>query len=469
MPTWLRPRIAALSSRLRAWPRRGHGRRVAALASSSASLAAAIVVGVALHRHRSAERLVAEARARLAAPFSEAPTLDRLQASTAISLLERARSLGRDDAEVRGLLHYAEAIEDLQRGDLILAEGELGSALTYLGPTVDLHVLAAVLSRRRMLIEEAEREIATALEIDPDHQRGRLLAADLALDRGDGEAAREHLERLIATTPASAPVWNRLGLAHEALGDREGAERAYRRASELDPGFQDSWINLGRVLRASGRHAEALVAFDRAVARAPTDPAARLGRGLCRMATGDRIRAVEDFERAAELAPNDAEPLLALGDLLRDTGRLEGAIEIYRQAIAREDADAASWIKLGHALALGKQWAEAEAAYRRAVERAPRLAAARNGLGAALMHLDRPAEAVEQLEQAVTLDPLDPNPLMNLALLRERQGDVEGARAAWRRVLERVPDSPIATARLSRLDRSRTSVGSGKRRSFSDG
>jgi tetratricopeptide (TPR) repeat protein len=431
--------------------RLSRGLRVATIATLSSGIAIALAVLVVASRERSADALVREARARLDAPFLAAPTLDRLQASTAISLLERARELGRDDRATRGLARYAEAIEDLQRGDLILAEGELASALALLGPTADLHVLAASLSRGRLLLDDAEREIAIALELDPDHARGRLLAADLELDRGRGAPAREHLAILAEREPTSGPVWNRLGLAREMLRDLPGAEDAYRRATELDRVGQDPWINLGRLLRATGRDDASLRAFEAAVARARGDSAAHLGRGLARAALGDLEGAREDFRRAAELAPNDAEPLLALGDLLREAGHVDAAIATYREAIAREDADAASWVKLGNALALVEQWAPAARAFREATERAPDLAAARNGLGAALIHLDRRADARAELERAAALDPIDPNPLMNLAVLAERSGDRRAARAAWARVLERAPESAYAQARLARL------------------
>src|SRR5690606_30561705 len=131
----------------------------------------------------------------------------------------------------------------------------------------------------------------------------------------------------------------------------------------------------------------------------------------------------------------------------RDLGRVEDAVSTYRRAIEREDADAASWLKLGNALALLQEYEPGAAAFREAITRAPQLAAARNGLGACLMHLGRTADAVAALEAAAELDPADPNPLMNLALLREREGDRDAARAAWERVLERAPGSGIAAAR----------------------
>ncbi|UJR81572.1 tetratricopeptide repeat protein [Sandaracinus amylolyticus] len=425
-------------------------RRIALVATISTALVTAGALALGAHRDATADQLVADARARLDAPFVEAPTLDRIQASTAISLLERARDLGRDDAELRGLTHYAEAIEDLQRGDLILAEGELATALTHLGETPDLHVLAAALSRGRLLDAEARREVEAALESAPDHARGRMLAADLALDAGDGGAARAHLDVLASLEPRCAPVWNRLGLAREQQGDAEGAEAAYRRATELDPLGQDPWINLGRLLRVARRHEDARDAFGEAITRAPADGGAHLGRGLARAATGDLEGAVADFERASELVPNDAEPLLALGDLLRDLGRVSESVDVYRRAIEREDADAASWLKLGNALALLEQYDAGAAAFREAIVRAPELAAAHNGLGACLVHLNRATDAETTLEHAAQLDPSDPNPLMNLALLRERQGDRDAARAAWQRVLDRAPGLAIAEARLAR-------------------
>ena len=432
------------------WLPRGRTVRAAGVAGGSALLVATMAVGYGMHRASQARSMLGQARARLDAPFVEAPTLDRLQASTARSLLERAAALGVDDEEVRGLSHYASALEDLQRGDLVLAEGELAVALTHLGPTAQLHVLAAALSRARRLDDEARLELRRALEMSPDAPRARLIAADLALDHEDGAEAQAQLEWLAAHEPESGVVWNRLGLARELLGDRPGAEAAFVRAGELDRLGHDPWLNLGRLLRDTGRTDASLAAFDTAVRRAPADPDAHLGRGLARAAVEDVAGAQADFERAAELAPNDAEPLLALGDLLRDHGQVERAIESYRRALDREDADAASWLKLGNALGLLERWAPAEAAFRQATARAPGLAPARNGLGASLMHLGRGAEARRELEQAAELDGRDPNPLMNLALLCEREGDVEAARAAWERVLLRAPGSAIAAAHLAR-------------------
>ena len=434
---------------MRRLPARGRALRLAVVTSV---IVAAISVGFVLYRDAQADALVGQARARLFAPIDEAPGLDRIQASTAASLLERARDLGHDTDEVRGLLHYAASLEHLTRGDLLLAEGELGSAHRVSGETAALTLLAAALSRARLQLDVADAEARHALELDPESAQARLFAADLASDRGDLDRAMIHLTWLREHAPACGPVLNRVGLVHEARGELDEAARAYEEAARLDRLGADAWINVGRLARVRRDHAAALEAFTTAVDRAPSNEDALLGRGLARAATGDVEGALLDFTRAAELAANDAEPLLALGDLQRDLGRVDDAIATYRMAIDRDDADAASWLKLGNALALAERYEESARAFEAAIRRSDALAPAYNGLGASLMHLERYDEAAQRLERAFALDASDPNPLMNLALMRERQGDREAARAAWQRVLDVAPDSPIAARRLARLE-----------------
>ncbi len=430
---------------------RARRKRVALLATITSGVTMSLALGYTTWRDTQAATMLEQAHARLDASLLEAPGLDRIQASTAMSLIERAETLGAINDEVRGMEHYARGLEDLQRGDLLLAEGELSGAVQFLGETADLHVFAAALSRGRLLLDDAQSELDAALAMEPHHARALLLSADLALDRGEDETARERLEALVADYPTSGPIHNRYGLALEACGDLVGAERELRHATELDRVGHDPWINLGRLLRERGDHADSLAAFETAVVRAPSDPDAILGRGLERAANGQVEGAEQDFRRAAELAPNDAEPLLALGDLQRDLGFVTEAVDTYRDAIDREDADAASWLKLGNALTLLEDYEQAERAFRAALRRVDDLAAAHNGLGASLMHLGRETEAREELERAARIDPSDPNPLMNLALMSEAGGDVSSRRAAWERVLRVWPESPIAARRLARL------------------
>lgn len=398
-----------------------------------------------------ADGLVEEARARLFAPISAAPELHRLQAASAESRLERAIALGRDDDEVKGLARHATALVHFQRGDMVFAESQLGTARDLLGWNADLRVLAAAIARVKTDQDVALEHVEAALELDPDHARALLLRADIALDVGEPEFAAVALERLVAQAPDASVVHNRLGLAEEQLGDLRASEASFREAVRLNRRNHNAWINLGRRLHARGEWRAGAEAFEAAIDQNPGDADAYLGRGLARVQLGARDDAQADFERAAQLAPNDAEPILALGDLARDRRDVEGAVGLYRRALAREDADAASWLKLGNVLVASDELDSAATAFREAIRRAPRLAAAHNGLGASLMYLGRSGEAEQALVEAASLDAMDPNPFLNLGLLRERSGDLAGARAAWQAALERDPRSDVAQARLAAI------------------
>jgi hypothetical protein len=150
-------------------------RRVLWVSMSFTALSALVALGYSLWSDARTDDLVAQARARLEAPLADAPELDRLQASTAVSLLERAAEGGRADRELEGWLAFARALEDYQRGDLLLAEGELTSARHRLGARPDLLVLGAAVARGRSRTVDAERQLAEALEAAPDHVRGNQI------------------------------------------------------------------------------------------------------------------------------------------------------------------------------------------------------------------------------------------------------------------------------------------------------
>ncbi|MCC7535723.1 MAG: tetratricopeptide repeat protein [Deltaproteobacteria bacterium] len=393
--------------------------RVLGVCVASVGLAAAVAVFVHLRAENGADDAIARAEALLATPIERAPEVDRLPAASAVAALEEARALRPDHVRTEGLYHLARSLVDLQRGDLILADGEATSARHRLGETPLLQIVRAAIAFARTDARTASDLLAKVLRRDPRNARARSLAADVELGRRAPVLALEHLDVLVREHPTLASAHHRRGLALLALDRLPDAELALRRAARLDGRSAAPWIDLGQALRQRGRTEDALAAFDIALRRDAQDPEALLGRGLCRAALGDE-NAAADFRRAAALAPNDAEPLLALGDLQVGLGDPHAAVRTYRDAIARESADAASWLKLGNALVRAGREAEAEPAYREAIQRAPDLAASWNGLGAALVALERADEARQVLQRAATLDPSDPNPPALLALLGDR-------------------------------------------------
>ncbi|MDH5492963.1 MAG: hypothetical protein OEY14_13495, partial [Myxococcales bacterium] len=140
-----------------------------------------LLVVLRIRQGAEAQRLFEAGEARLRAPLARAPELDRIQASTARSMLERAEERGCAEVELQPLLREARALEQLQRGDLVFARAELEGASRFRGWSPALRVLAAEIARRSGDLEAARFELDEALLLDAEHPRALQVSADLYL------------------------------------------------------------------------------------------------------------------------------------------------------------------------------------------------------------------------------------------------------------------------------------------------
>jgi Flp pilus assembly protein TadD len=94
----------------------------------------------------------------------------------------------------------------------------------------------------------------------------------------------------------------------------------------------------------------------------------------------------------------------------------------------------------------------AEPLWQGLVARLPHFPAAHNELARSMAAQGRTTDAVAMVEKSLSLDPYQPEMLSNLATLRERRGDREGAREALLRALELDPGDESLQARLQSLE-----------------
>jgi cytochrome c-type biogenesis protein CcmH/NrfG len=111
------------------------------------------------------------------------------------------------------------------------------------------------------------------------------------------------------------------------------------------------------------------------------------------------------------------------------------------QQLHANPADAAILAQLGAIYHLAHQYKEAVDWYSRAVQAAPKDVALRTRLATSLYRAGDPDGAIAQLDEALKLDPRDPNSLFNLGIIRlQGKSDARGALAAWRQLLKSNPD-----------------------------
>ena len=100
---------------------------------------------------------------------------------------------------------------------------------------------------------EALRLIEDALHYRPSDTRLQQRAAELALDAGDVERAREYAERACELAPETAAHHSTLGRVLRRAGERALARAAFERAHRLDPSDARAVEELDRLRRRPAR------------------------------------------------------------------------------------------------------------------------------------------------------------------------------------------------------------------------
>ena len=280
-------------------------------------------------------------------------------------------------------------------------------------------------------------------------------------------AVREQLDairRRVEESP-NATSFGECGTAYLVYDLAAPAAACLRNAQRLAPGEPRWPYYLGRLLQARGELDAARTALAQARALAPGEPAPVLQLGEAALEQGDLAAARAAFTAAALLAGAKAAATYGLGRVALQEGNAATAAAQLRAALALAPQSGAVRYALAMALrrlgrtdearallaAAGREppphpdpWADALLA----LDRGARGHVAR---GTELLHAGRFPEAEAELRQALEAQPQDATAWQNLAVARERQGDLAGARAAYERTIELQPTAAVAQGNLGAL------------------
>ncbi len=283
---------------------------------------AALELGILLRdlgRTEQAARLL-NAVAREAAGASDAGALLRgARASIALgrardanTFFRAATSLG-DDAEIEtawGLLflqtyNQSEALKSFQQAlklDPNWAPAHAGLARAL----ADENPPAAALAAGR------------ALAIDPDLADARLLLADLDVDNGHFDAARQKIDAVLAVNPSHLMAHAMLAGIAYVRDDRAAYEAEVKRALAINPAYGEVYRVAGSMAARNYRFEEAVALTRQAVTLDPTSSRAFADLGMHLMRTGEEAEARRALERAFKADPYDVVTynLLSLLDTL---------------------------------------------------------------------------------------------------------------------------------------------------------
>ncbi|HWK49389.1 MAG TPA: tetratricopeptide repeat protein, partial [Steroidobacter sp.] len=255
-------------------------------------------------------------------------------------------------------------------------------------------------TRPAAALERASRTLAIA----PDHVAAHLLSAMAHRLLGNFQVASGILTRLAEAQPDAGIVHYERGLALAAEGKSVAAIAALRRAMQLSPGLPGGWRTLADHLRAVGDSQAADAAYANHIKASTRNP--RL------------------MQAAAALCGND----------------ISTAEALLRPYLQQHPTDVAAIRMLAEVAARIGRFAEAGQLLERCLELAPGFVEARAQYASVLCRLNRPLDALQEIEGLLATQPRNPN-LRNLkATTLVSIGEYEQSRTIYADLLDEYPD-----------------------------
>lgn len=258
-----------------------------------------------------------------------------------------------------------------------------------------------------------------------------VLAAE-SVERGDEARAARALEEATEIRPSSWQAQYLLGQLRVAIGETNAAIVALEHSHALHPLREADVVSLAELYVAAGASGQAASHLRRIGPDSPTYGRAQELLGLVAMAAGDLARSREHLSRAAAAGLDNARLELVRLDV--SFGRLEEAKNEVDALITSTSAP--ETLARARRLRLGIERPDLEAQ----LERAGRAALSAEG--------DALDEARHAFERVVAYDPAVWEAHFGLGLIARKREDHSAAAAAFRRVLELLPEQPDALHEL---------------------
>lgn len=361
--------------------------------------------------------------------------------------LEKAMELGADAAEVIPM-----------RAELLLITGELDKldSLPFDGLAPEGRSIVQAAKAVSML-EQDKPELAletleAALGNEPHSPFAEVAAARIAMGVEGFDAAQRQLEDLVGRYPEYAPAWSLLGDVESARGQAAAALKAYEQYMELVGIQKHSVLNSSLQQIFMGRSRRAQVSLNRLLEQYPSVMDLdnfKFARGLAYMDSKDKLYSarksflfkVEDVGAYPQSLYYLAALTLELGVSGEEPGFEELALShVYEFLGYVPESAAAARLAAKIELARGK-YKNAERLLRPVLRNQPEDQEALSLMARTLVGLERMSEAIEVLDQLVTLQPESMGTRARLGAAYLGAGPEEMAIPTWWELLPEKPDT----------------------------
>jgi len=282
-----------------------------------------------------------------------------------------------------------------------------------------------------------------------------------------GASSKEVLDEFheaVQLQPNFAEAHNNMGLVLAQGNDEKAAIAEFREALRISPDYADAHANLGAALTTTDGE-EAVRELAKAVALAPGSLKAQFNLAVAYGANANYglAKEIEQLRKVIALQPAFPGARLALGRVLLGEGRVEESLAELREAVRLEPQSTQAHYQLGLALARAGHKDEGTVELQKSREMASsddRRQNAALDVAEGQLALDQGEldQARTKFRHALALEPEFGEAEHLLGTVLEKQGDAEGALAAYRKALELNPGDVSAREKIAALASPESSV-----------
>ncbi len=288
--------------------------------------------------------------------------------------------------------------------------------------------------------ESAVKEFESILDNDPDEVRANLLLVLTHLRERKFDDALAAANTLKERMPENPMPENFLGTIYLGKKDTDSARKHFNKALEIQPDFTPATLNLAEIERVSGNLVAARQQYTKILDRDEKHEQAMLRMAQIAFTEKDNDKGVEWLQRAATANPKSKRPRIRLVNTLLRMRENQRALTAARELSQIAEKDPDSLDALARAQIAAGQLANGVSTYRQLAGLVPKSAVVRHRFGRALAAAKNNAEAAENFDKAIALDP-------NLLAARQDRVRVaylekgaEDALAIAKKMTEEAPD-----------------------------
>lgn len=314
------------------------------------------------------------------------------------------------------------------------ALASLGKAELRHAP-VGLQFRLAVALAQHHYFEEAVPLFRVVQAKDPDSYDAGFNLAVCYVQTGRFRDAVDLLRGLKNRGHRTAELNNLLAQAFEGNQQTQEAIDVLREATLIAPENEDNYLDLAALCIDHEAYNLGLEVLEVGLHYRPQSDRLILQRAILYAMRGQLDRAEESFQLASRLAPEKSLAYAGLGITYMQTGDLQEAIRTLRERAKEKPDDHLLQYLLGKALMRPgatqgtPDFTEARTALERSVELNGRFAPSRAELGKLYLTENHVDQAVQMLEEALSMDPTDGPTCVQLGIAYVRQGKREKAAA----------------------------------------